>query len=444
MTRASVAVLVCSIAVGSLRAADPAANPDPKSLAVPAGVTARAAELVAKLDDRDYHDRDDATKELRKLGRLALPTLLDTLARNTHPEVRLRVEILLPAATSLDMKARVDCFLADKEGKFQHDLPGAKPFFAAVGRTDAAKQLFSDMIRSPNRDMLVAVEGPEGDLRQLYTTRRADLNVPATGAIGRVDPNATMSAVDMAALLFVEAQLPDRGNAVGGGIGAVRTLPLISNYQFQTALQNALNSDARKEALSAVLNHWMETRDQPYSIYYAVSFMNRYNLPNALPAARKLAGGKVAAAGPGLYRGYAIAYVARFGTADDLPALESLFEDKALLTTVFIGGGVGGNRQQQIQVRDLALAMALTLSKQKVADYGLTYRYSSSGNSDSLKYNYSAYHFEADDAEKADEKRATAVKKYAEWKAAQKKEKGDDKKAEPEKKVEEKKVEEKK
>ncbi len=411
MTRATVALVLWT---GLAAAADP----DPKSLAVPTAAADDAAEWVKRLADREYAEREEATKELRKLGRLALPTLRDTLATDTTPEVRLRVELLLPAAFSADLRARVDCFLADDAGKFEHDLPGAKSFFAATGRTAAAKQLFSDMLRSANREMLVAVDAPEAELFEKYLARRNELNLSVNGAviINRGNPAPTgPTAIDMAALLFAESALPDKNMGVGVGIG-VRNISLLSNYNFQNALRTALTSDARKEALAAVLDHWMDSRVQPQSIYSAISFMNRYNLPNALPAARKLLTGKVAG-GPSIYRGHAIAYVARFGTAADLPTLEAIHDDKGVLTNLFVGGV--GNKRHVIQNRDLALVMSLLLTKQNPTEYGIVNRYANSGVSDSLKYNYAAYHFDGDTPEEADEKRDAAFKKYAEWKAKQ-------------------------
>ena len=400
-----------------------AAEPDPKSLAIPSAVADEAAEWVKRLSDRVYAERDEATKELRRLGRLALPTLLDTLAKDTNPEVRLRVELLLPAAVSADLRARVECFLADDAGKFEHDLPGAKTFFAATGRTEVAKQLFSDMLRSANREMLVAVDAPEAELLQKYLARRNDLNLSVNGAviINRAGTAGTgPTAIDMAALLFAESKLPDKNMAVGVGAG-VRNISLLTNYNFQNALRTAVTSDPRKEALTAVLDHWMDTRVQPQSIYSAISFMNRFNLPNALPAARKLVSGK-AGGGPSTYRGYALAYVARFGTvADDLPLLEAMHDDKGVLTNLFVGGV--GNKRHVIQNRDVALVMALLLTKQNPTDYGVINRYANSGVSDSLKYSYTAYHFDGDTPEEADEKRDAAFKKYAEWKAKQQKEK---------------------
>jgi len=410
MTRAAFALLVC-VGVSS------AAEPDPKSLAIPPAVAAEAADWVRQLADRQYAERDEATRELRKLGRLALPTLQEALATNGNPEVRLRVELLLPAATAADIRAKVECFLADADGKYQHDLPGAKSFFAAVGRAPVAKKLFADIMRSANRDLLVAVDGPKADLERKYLARRDELNLSANTPIIINRPGVANTtgptAVDMATLLFAEAKLPDKGPTVGVG---VRNTSLLNNYNFQTMLRGMLESDDRKEVLTAVLDVWMNTREQPQSIYSAISFMNRFNLPNALPAARKLVSGDVAG-GSTFYRGFACAYVSRFGTAADLPILDGLHDDKGVMTNVFVGGV--GNKRHVIQTRDVALAMSLLLAKLNPTDYGFTYRYGTSGNSVTLKYNYSAYYFVGDTDEKADEKRTAAFKKYVAWKATQ-------------------------
>ena len=53
---------------------------------------------MQQLSDREFATRDSATKGLRGLGRLAVPALREALATDSNPEVRLRVEMLLPTA----------------------------------------------------------------------------------------------------------------------------------------------------------------------------------------------------------------------------------------------------------------------------------------------------------------------------------------------------------
>ncbi len=402
---------------GSLSAADP----DPKFLAVPPDTAARATALVERLASRDYGERVEATTELRALGRLALPALREAVATITHAEVRARVATLLPAAVAADIQARLACFLADTDGKYQHVLPGGKEFFAATGRTDAAKRLYAAMLSSPNRDLVLAVEGPEAHLRRKLHDRRDDLD------LARRDPRTELFTqlddADVAAILFAESFLPDAGPTTGElgwalvRVRGGRAAQLTGNTLFQSVLESALADDRRREAMAGVVRRWMQTRDHPQTIYTAILAMNRAGLPDALPAARLLAGGKVVG-GPVSYKLHAVAYLARHGASDDLPVIEKLFADKTTVVTALPDGPV--SRRHTILTSDAALAMALLLTGQNPTDYGLDFRTAYYGSSsDAQKFSPTAYYFDADTEDKADEMRLAALTKYAEWKGKQ-------------------------
>src|SRR5947209_2864347 len=112
-------------ALGWMLAAVPAgaASPDPKDLADPPQELSKARELVRQLGSEVFKEREAAQTELARMGRLARPALLDAAA-DANPEVRARTTRLLPRAEAADLQARIDTFLADADGKFDHDLPG--------------------------------------------------------------------------------------------------------------------------------------------------------------------------------------------------------------------------------------------------------------------------------------------------------------------------------
>jgi hypothetical protein len=367
---------------------------------------------VGQLADRDFATRDSATKGLRGLGRLALPALQAALATDSNPEVRMRVERLLPAAAAADLQARVDCFLADAAGRFRHDLPGGKAFFAVAGRSPLARTLFGDMMRSANRDLVAAVDGPAADLYQAYLTRRAEMKVVAepVGARTRTERAGLLTGVDLTTLLFAESHLTQTGPATP-------VAPLIAHPSVQASLRAAMAGDPRREVLGAVLTHWVETRETPQATYFALAHLAGLNLPNGLIAARKL----IRSSADGLashHRALACTYVARFGTADDRPLLEGLFGDDGVAVS-FPAGGPKAARGTVIQTRDVALAMCLLMSRQHPADYGLNCRYGGPAAADAQKFTSIAFSFDAETDEKADAKRDAAFKKYAEWKAKQ-------------------------
>ena len=88
-----------------------AASPDPKTLTVPAQELSKARELVHQLGSEQFADREKAELELAKMGRLARPALLEGVNTDPNPEVRSRCSDLLPKATALDLKARIEVFL---------------------------------------------------------------------------------------------------------------------------------------------------------------------------------------------------------------------------------------------------------------------------------------------------------------------------------------------
>src|SRR5438105_4731987 len=110
-----------------------AASPDPKDLAIPAGELSKARALIARLASEDFDDREAAQEDLAKMGRLALPALLDGMNTTASPEVRFRCQALLPKASAQDFQARLATFLADADGKFDHDLAGWNEFRALAG-----------------------------------------------------------------------------------------------------------------------------------------------------------------------------------------------------------------------------------------------------------------------------------------------------------------------
>lgn len=372
-------------------------NPDPASLVVPPDVDEKARELVKQLGDPDYSNREEAQQELRELGRLALPAILDGIQTSEVPEVARRCDLLYPRAHTLDIRARVDCFSADTAGKFKHDLPGADEFFAITGRTPAANKLYRDLLLSPNRDLLTAVGGPEDEVSQIAAGRRAEMNPRAVGGVRKL-----ADAADVVALLFVETTIPDQG----GGVGVNAPTYLLTAGSLRTALE----TDPRKEAMAAITTKWFETRTDGRTLAAAMNAAATLKLPQVVvPLAKKTLAAENATP---QQKAQAVCKVAQVGTETDLALLATLMgnEDVAYNGVVI----VNGQRQNNpVLVRDVALAMSLLLSKQEPTEYGLKNRYQ--GNTaESLKYNYITYYFEDTDG-KAEEKREAAIAKWYEW-----------------------------
>lgn len=361
-------------AVPALAAPPSKPDPNPKSLEVPADKLTEARELVQKLGSEVFAEREAAERELAEMGRLARPALLDGINDDPDPEIRARCRVLLPKANAEEMAARLDAFMADTSGKYEHDLPGWHKLratvrgewtllghtFAARPDTDkAARELFIEFIKAPGgRQLLNALGGQPGDLGQLVAVRKTELyraRFPQNGGT----PVRVPAAAEVAVVVFAESQVHSRNVPRATALTSV-----ISTSGLTTAVQG---TDDRALALRAVMTGWLDSRTDPVDMYTALNLSNTMRLD--APAAR-LAGRMMST--PGLqtyYKTQALNTLVRLKPLEQLSALEAAFTDTgALTTTIKIVGGM--QVREAVEVRDGALVAAILMTGQNPGDYG--------------------------------------------------------------------------
>lgn len=398
--------LAAALCLAATAAAAPP-SPDPKSLAVPQEELSKAQELVRKLGSEVFAEREDAEHDLAAMGRFARAALLQAAATDPDPEIRARCNGLLPRATAIEMKARLDTFLADADGRYEHDLPGwtrlratVRGDWSAFGWTfsarpqadKAARELFVEFLKAPGgRRLLTAISAGE-NLGPLVSALKSDLyyaRYPRAGGTARVPTQA-----EVAVVLFADSLAKSGANPRNSLFTSVLTSSGIA--------QAAQGTDDKAVALRAVLNAWIDTRADAYEMYAAMTLAT--NSQN-VEAANRLALRLLAAPGaPGSYRGQAMMTLARTQSKDHLPALEKLIGDEAVVTT--ISTSVDGKIvRTTITVGDLALAAAVQLTGQKVEDYHINDRYKGSGPA---AMSYTRYSI-------PEERRKEAATKYGWW-----------------------------
>jgi hypothetical protein len=350
----------------------PPANPDPKALAVPAEQLSQARALVQKLASEAFIDRERAQEALAEMGRLARPALLEGARTDPDPEVRQRCQALLPKATAAEMKARLDAFLADADGKYDHDLPGwnqlratVRGEFTVFGWTWAARpnddkvarKLFTDFLNAPGgRDLLAALDRDRAAAGQAVATRKTELyqmRFPRDGTPGR-----NPSVLEVAVVVFAEAHVPAKNVPRATALTSV-----ITTSGFSAAAQD---NDERGRALKAIMTAWFDSRTDGIDMYSALTLANNMNNTQA---AGRLAGRLLTAPGAtGFYRGQAMSTIVRLKMTEQLPAVEKAFTDQSVLSTsIRVVNGV--QVRQTLEVRDAALATAVLLSGQDPAAY---------------------------------------------------------------------------
>ncbi len=387
-----------------------AASPNPADLVAPPEVQVKVRALVRRLGSEEFAEREDAQKQLAGLGRHARPALLAGATTNPNPEIRLRCAELLPAASALDLRARLDAFLADTKGEYEHDLPGWHTFRAVVCRewavagrvvwadqslAQAAREVFAELLVAPaNRRVLLAVDGSRTDLIDLVMDRRQEFTRPrfrrgADAEAPRRDP----TLADAAVLLFADSRvgsqfLPRRGSAGS----------LMSASGFTSA---ARGTDEKSRVYRAIAAAWLDSRNEPREMAQAMSIASNLDLTDQMC---RLAARLLVAPGVNSYsRGRAASNLVAYGGKEHIRLLEPATADEGVVYTGRAAVGAGDTSEEEgyeIQVRDLALAASLVLADQKPADYGFTDR-SAGTPADKQSFAYTRYYFADDAARKA-------------------------------------------
>jgi len=404
-----------------------AVSPDPKTLAVPPSELSKSRELVQQLGSEQFIEREEAEQALGKMGRLARRALLEGVSADPNPEIRNRCAALLPKATALEMKARFEVFLADVEGKYDHDLPGWNQFRATV-RNDwtlfgylissdrslekAARSVFVELISTPaNKCVVMGAGGSQTELNSIVIARRQELYSQKYGGRGgpggggftvspmeRRDPTAE----DVAALLFAESFAPQ---IVARVPRQASISLLITSSGFSSQVRD---TDEKGRVYKAIAVAWLESRINPLDLYQGMTLATNMGLPNqSLRIASKLfttPGGTVS------YRGNAAMTLARLGSKEHIPLLEKAFEDTGVLTLARanIRGNIGDETpNHEIQIRDVALAVSIQLAGQTLEDYGFIDQFKTNGPG-TINYTYTRYYL-------PDEKRTAAFEKWKAW-----------------------------
>src|SRR5262249_7108179 len=158
-------------------------------------------------------------------------------------------------------------FLADAEGKFEHDLPGLKIVRKHLGATEKARALYVEILKSPyNLDMFAAIDKGETEGGRAIADRRAalcnDMQYRPVAAGTKPFVLKQPSLPYIAALLFAESIIPSES------IPRTNTWTWINGTQFiqQSASIQALNSGssvAHAEIYRTIVQRWLASRTDP-------------------------------------------------------------------------------------------------------------------------------------------------------------------------------------
>jgi hypothetical protein len=403
--------LLAAVAVAVAGSAG-AASPDPRDLAIPAADLEKARVLVRALGSEAFRDRERAERELAGMGRLARPVLAEAAGIDPSPEVRARAARLLPRAEAADLQARIDTFLADADGKYDHDLPGLALFRRHAGTDRAARELFAEVAKArPNLDLLAAVgASPEEGGRAIADRRVGLFLAQHPQSFNRFGPPGVArprfpTLADVAALLVAEVAVPSADIPRPGQFQYVTAATFLNTPASAAAIASP-ETAAHGAAFRAILVKWLDTRTAPADLeqigWVAQTFRQ---VPETAGLLRRM----VTTPGvQGYSKGQAIGYLIQRNGRDERPFLKSLLEDETLVVTVLLGNNPqAAPVQASCQLRDLALGVLLLQDKQDLREWGFDLPPNTAANLQTVQTGGINFAFTTD------EKRAAAHRMWA-------------------------------
>ena len=409
MTRVMTLVL-CGLWCASLVAS----SPDPKDLEIPQQELSKARELIRRLGSELYREREEAQAELSKMGRMARPVLLEAATGDPDPEVRFRCSRLLPKAGADDLKARLETYLADTDGKFDHNLPGLKQFRTIVGSDKAARDLFVEIVKSPyNLELLQMIDKSPIDGGRAISDRRVAMwsVISNRNFNGRIQPQQQLIPLaDIACLLLAESLVPSKEIPRNNMWSYVTGVMFIQ----QPSSIKAINETGAPhgEPYKRILSKWMESREDAIDLNQMPYVLGETlkSFKETLPLLRKIVNTEGVA---GYAKGQALYYLNRQRGKEEQGYLRSLLTNDTLVNVIWFGGNVPNQAPQQHQclLKDVALAMLIIHSGQQMTDYG--FKFPPGVNQNMQNNGYANYAFPSDEA------RAAAMVKYGFWRMKQ-------------------------
>ena len=342
--------------------------------------------LIKGLGGDSYALRERATRNLARFGMAAQPWLVKA-TESPDAEVRSRAAQVLSQILEADFQARLSAFSADVEGKADFKLPAWDRFAKMFGADRTARLLFVDMQRAEPA-LLDALDSGSKSTSELFAERCQAIqqNLQWNGS-SSVQQQASLGTVTT--LLFV-GSAGDIG--IDDQVGAQ-----LYNFIHQPDFQNAIRMGTQSARLKKLLGMWIGKNNGAALAFQNLMLAFHFELPEGLDLAVKMLASD---GGQPHVRQYALLAIGKFGNQKHLKAIEPFLKDLNPCISQRIN-----NKEVQTQVRDIALAVSVSLSKQSFKDYGF----------DQIRLNQQML-FEPGTVGFVDKsKREASIKKWQEW-----------------------------
>ncbi len=398
--------------VVALLSAVPARSDDTEK--TPQEIENLAKELVRKLCQPKFSEREAASRELEDLGLGARKAIEEGL-ENPDPEIRARCESLIPKIRTLDLKRRIEELAADKEGRIANTLPLGATYEKICGKDENARKFYIELCKNHLQLLDCAANNPK-------TTGEAyiDLIIEIEKRGKCVLSPATIGA----AMLLIAADEKigpsiDEANLKqlkGGDRNYQRFIGVLWTPKYEAVMIDANNGRSFRKLLFAWAKRVPEPLAMQSFLFFIQDMINKQimNLQSDSDTLEFLMDFAASTTSQGMPYQKVIAMSMVAGSSMSKNDQVAYFEEKLFKdeTTLRSNAEFDLNDGTKITVEtracDYALAVCVKLSGQSFKDYGFDILGSQSDMFDS--WIYSGF--------TKDETRKAAFKKYEEWRKA--------------------------
>jgi hypothetical protein len=383
---ATTAAVILSMLAGTAAAAEARTNE------IPAADIAKAQTLVKQLGDAKFKVRDSAEKQLVSLGMASLDALKEG-EKSTDLHVQERCRLLQPMIRGLTLQKRIDAFLANQDGPLPKNLPLVENFIKITGDTKEARKLYSEVLQL-NAQMLDVAERDVKKGAEDFGAYCQEVNnrMRYVPGVDYREVQKRVTKADVALYFLMTSQLKDDPSNRISNFG----------YTFLNAPslpESLAREDETTLPFKKLFLSWVEKAPQPYLVQRGLQLAAEAKMKEALPMVLKQIKEKNV---PVYTRAQTALLLVKVGNKEHIKDVEPLLDDKTVVGSFGIN-----NKQGQVQMRDVALAICIKLSGQKMADYDFDVM---KGNDDFIYQSYIYCAFSGDD------KREAAHMKYKESK----------------------------
>ncbi|MCG8586461.1 MAG: hypothetical protein MI757_17265 [Pirellulales bacterium] len=342
---------------------------EPSSAAAKATTSADVAKLVEQLADESFKVREAAMAALIEVGLAAEPAVR-AATESTDPEMRYRAGVVLRQIDRVLLERRREAFRAGDLTQLRENTDTWQRLVRAVGNSRETREMFVQM-QIEAQSLLDDAEQKPNDVSQaVMQMYQAYLQARRTGGKG-VKPGA------LAAVVLVATD------------PAVKLDTNAANQMIALISQARTTMDKQPAAFRKLLGNWLATVPGSSSqVYQCMNLAFYYQLSEGVELAKKVMNDSRYGRHP-TFVAQALLTIGRVGDKGQIGQLEKMIGRNTPITRYG-----KGSRKKSVQVGDLALAMSIVLSGEKLRDYG--FKDAPEGKPGTLAYTMYGFNTDAD------------------------------------------------